>query len=522
MKRPPWFWVLAVAVLVAAPALALVYPELAPRGQTSLLAATAALCFAASAVAWTRYRDSRDPHALYLATGLLVLGGQLLAFGVIWPLRHPSPFAPGQGQSRYEPIDAMPIASPFPALAWQIGWLVAAGYFVLGLPWRDRRGRPPARPLVIVGIAALTTVALEALILPVSRSLERTGHWLLPAFGLGTQRFALGAAGWTLAVLTVIALVVTAWRESGRRAPAGTRPIAPWVAAACLLAVIPQLGTLADPAQGLGYLKWADLFQPVVPALVLVGFLVSQRAESSRMRRASDRAAEVMLGRAEIASVIAHDVRGPASTIKGLASTTRKSYDRLGDAERLEFVGMIEQEAERLLSLVNQTALALKVDAGTLAPNLREQELAPLVRQAVADAAVAGHPVDVDAPAGVVASVDTRWFAEAARQCVDNAAKYSPDDVPIRVRLAEDHDGAIVLDIADGGPGIPAEQREAVFEKFARWRPSGYEDRTGSGLGLFICRGIIHEHGGETGIVEAPDGGTILRIRLPRRRVQDR
>ena len=54
-----------------------------------------------------------------------------------------------------------------------------------------------------------------------------------------------------------------------------------------------------------------------------------------------------------------------------------------------------------------------------------------------------------------------------------------------------------------------------VFQRFARWRPPGYEDRPGSGLGLFICRGIAREHGGDASLLDGTDGGTILRIELP-------
>jgi signal transduction histidine kinase len=75
--------------------------------------------------------------------------------------------------------------------------------------------------------------------------------------------------------------------------------------------------------------------------------------------------------------------------------------------------------------------------------------------------------------------------------------------------------GLVVLDIIDRGPGIPAEQRERLFEKFVRWRPSGYEDRTGTGLGLFITRGILDVHDGTAELIDGPGGGTMLRLRIP-------
>ena len=259
---------------------------------------------------------------------------------------------------------------------------------------------------------------------------------------------------------------------------------------------------------------WTELGRGL-SSVTLVGFvLASLTVEASRARRASDRAAEVMEGRAEIAATIAHDVRGPVGTIKGLATTTRKSYDRLGDPERLEFIGMIEQESGRLLRLVDQVAMALKIDAGAARP-------APADAGGRADAAARRDP-DRDGSRGdrswrrveLQAAIDTRWFAEAVAQGVDNALRFSPPDTSVHVRAhAEGPD--VVVEIEDAGPGIDPELREALFEKFSRWRPSGYEDRTGSGLGLFICRGVARTHGGDATLDAATTGGTMLRIRVP-------
>jgi signal transduction histidine kinase len=223
-----------------------------------------------------------------------------------------------------------------------------------------------------------------------------------------------------------------------------------------------------------------------------------------------------MGGRAEIASMVAHEMRGPVSTIRGLAGTTAKNYERLCDPERLELVSLIEHEAGNLLEAVSQASLALKVDAGTLTIDRRAYELAPIVRDGVEQAITDEHHVTVEAPAGIAADVDARWLTEVVRQGVDNAAKFSPTGTPITVRLRSDA-GQALIEIVDQGPGVPAAQREAVFQRYAAWRPSGYEDRRGSGLGLFICRGIVREQGGEAMLGDGPGGGTMLRIRLPMR-----
>jgi signal transduction histidine kinase len=242
--------------------------------------------------------------------------------------------------------------------------------------------------------------------------------------------------------------------------------------------------------------------------------LAAQRADATRMRRASDRATAVMEGRAEIASIVAHDVRGPAGTIRSVAGSLRTSYERLTDAQRLEFVGMIEQESLRLLRVADQMSLGLKADAGTLQYAMVVRDLEGPVLQGLHDAEPGSRQVHIDADHEVRASIDPRWIAEATRQAVDNALKFSPDDTPLDVRIRADGADA-VIEIADEGPGVPVDVREAVFEKFSRWRPPGYEDVSGSGLGLFVIRSIARAHDGDACIAGGAGTGTILRIRLP-------
>jgi signal transduction histidine kinase len=237
---------------------------------------------------------------------------------------------------------------------------------------------------------------------------------------------------------------------------------------------------------------------------------------ASRVRRASDRATEVMEGRAEIASIVAHDVRGPAGTIRSVAGSLRTSYQRLGDPERLEFVGMIEQESLRLLRVADQMSLGLKADAATLPYTMVVRDLEGPVLQGLHDAEVGGRDVRLDIDTDLRASVDARWLAEAVRQGIENAMKFSPPDTPIDLRVRADGDAA-VMEVQDAGPTIPPEMHERVFEKFCRWRPYGYEDVSGSGLGLFIVRTIARAHDGDARIATAAgDTGTILEIRVPR------
>jgi signal transduction histidine kinase len=223
--------------------------------------------------------------------------------------------------------------------------------------------------------------------------------------------------------------------------------------------------------------------------------------------------------RAELVSTISHELRGPISTIKGLAATSRSFYDQLPDDEKREFLELIEQEADRMLEIVSEASLAMKLSARVLPLQRRPADLAEIVREGVEAAGLDDdRRVELEL-ADISVEGDRTRLIEVVRQVVRNAAQYSPPDRPVEVTLTREGDDA-VLTIVDHGPGIPEERREQVFTTFPNWRPAGYEEVQGTGLGLFISRGLVAEHDGDMSIEDAPGGGTMLRIRLPAGRDQ--
>jgi signal transduction histidine kinase len=218
--------------------------------------------------------------------------------------------------------------------------------------------------------------------------------------------------------------------------------------------------------------------------------------------------------RAELAAKLAHEVRGPVSTIRGIATTALTHYGALSDDERREFLGLIRHEAERMERTVEQIALAFRLDADAVRPQRRPHDLVEVVR-ATAAAGAADRPVTIDAPDELVAPIDVTLVSRVVRELIDNAVAFSPGGSPIAIRVTGD-DEAVSIEILDGGPGIPTGRREAVFERFSEWCPTGYEDRAGTGLGLFISRAVARLHGGDASIVDHPAGGTMLTVRLPR------
>ena len=163
---------------------------------------------------------------------------------------------------------------------------------------------------------------------------------------------------------------------------------------------------------------------------------------------------------------------------------------------------------------MEQVALALKLDAGSLRFDIRPHDLGALVREAAQEAETRRSPArgrHGRGPRGAGRPDPRhRTHSPADRQRDDVLAAGAPIEVHLR---REGHDA--LIEVIDRGPGIPPDEREAVFERFADWRPPGYEDRPGRGLGLFISRAIARAHGGDASIADGPDGGTMLIVRLP-------
>ncbi|HEX6844518.1 MAG TPA: HAMP domain-containing sensor histidine kinase [Actinomycetota bacterium] len=451
--------------------------------------ATNGLLLAVAGFALFAYRERRDPTLLLVGTaaGAVAIHTIVLSMSSIgWPDL--------LGRRGHAMLVVAPVA----------GALALLRALVVVVPWRDRRGQPPLESGRVVAAVVAVLVGVDVIVFVRPAIAEVSGTVPHLSAALILLLLAAFAGG--------IVTTVRSLRWGGRFG---------WIASAGLslaffgLGVI--LGAFVDGPRAVGIVDgWARAGLWLAAASLIAFVLASLRLESSRMRRATDRAAEVMEGRAEIAATIAHDVRGPVGTIKGLATTTRKSYDKLDDAQRVEFIGMIESESARLLRLVDQVAVGLKVDAGTLDLTRRLQEIAPLVRQAIERVEAGERTIQVDAPPDVRAAVDTRWFVEAVAQGLDNALRFSPEERAVRVEVRKGPDDGAIVTITDLGPGIPADQREAVFDKFVRWRPAGYEERQGAGLGLFICRGIARAHGGDATLDSPPAGGTMLRVRFPR------
>lgn len=471
-----------------------------PAAQQAVATAFSILALAVAALASVRYRGSKDPATLFVSVAFLTLAVNAAILGVWWPRLNLS-----SGPSGRE-LDSLG-----PATAWVGGWLIAALCLVLTRPWWDRRGRRAIRPVLVVGAASALTALIDVIAIATHPDFMVLGPFIHPRYPTLYGNASVGGPGWVLTLLALVALGAAGMRLIRLR-----RGGSAVLAAAAFIGALGLLSTARKSTFATGWFEWVDVWPVLVASLAFAALLVDQRVDTSRMRRATDRARAVMGGRAEIASMLGHEVKGPVATIRGLAGTTLTHYERLSDAERREFLSLIEQESRKLLTTVDQASLGMKVDAHTLSFVTRPTDLAVVVRDVLDGFDPAEHHLTFDAPEpAATATVDRKWLAEALRQLVVNAATYSPPQAPIRIVVRRLDEATAAIDVIDQGPGIPTDKQEVVFHKFAAYRPPGYEDVAGTGLGLFIARGIARAHGGDIHFSDRPSGGTMLSIRLP-------
>lgn len=216
-------------------------------------------------------------------------------------------------------------------------------------------------------------------------------------------------------------------------------------------------------------------------------------------------------------SSVSHDLRTPLAAIRAAAGSLLQEDIAWGPETRREFAAAIDEEAARLNRLVGNLLDVSRVDAGSLRARKELYPLDDLIRAAVERLAprAVGRTVDVAIPADLPPiPLDAVQIDQVLTNLLENALKYSPDGAPIAVAAAVAPAGdAVLLEVADRGPGIPPAERRRIFDKFYRLRQDAHAP--GSGLGLAIARGLVEAHGGRIRVDDRPGGGARFTFSLP-------
>ncbi len=215
-----------------------------------------------------------------------------------------------------------------------------------------------------------------------------------------------------------------------------------------------------------------------------------------------------------------HELRTPLTTIRGFAELYRQRADA-GPAEANRLMGRIEAEASRMGLLVEDLLMLARLD------QQRPVAHEPVDLLAIAaDAVQAARAVDPERDIGLqigasssdsgppVVLGDEPRLRQVVRNLVDNAMAHTPAGTPVEIRVRTEQ-GCAVVEVADRGPGLTAEQRDRVFERFYRVDKARSREAGGTGLGLAIVASLVTAHHGTVEVDTEPGEGATFRVRLP-------
>ena len=229
--------------------------------------------------------------------------------------------------------------------------------------------------------------------------------------------------------------------------------------------------------------------------------LLAERHEAERLRTA-------------LLSSLSHDLRTPLGTIQGAASSLLHDASTLTSDTRRVLSETIIEESHRMSRLVANLLDMVRVETESLAVRKEWQPLEEALGVALLrlEDRLRAHPVTTRLPDDLpLVPIDGLLVEQLFINLLENAAKHTPPGTAIHVSAWVEQ-AAVVVEVADSGPGVRAGAEEAVFRKF--YRASGSEHSGGAGLGLTICRGIVAAHGGKIWLAPTP-AGAAFRFTLP-------
>ncbi len=244
-------------------------------------------------------------------------------------------------------------------------------------------------------------------------------------------------------------------------------------------------------------------------AQAMARIALSEQAQRAQFETEAERLRNALL------SAVSHDLKTPLASILTAGTTLLGRLPAADDEER-QLLETVVQETERMNSLVTNLLSVTRLESGNVRLNKTPEALEDLIYGVLSrfSTRLERRDVEVDIAAELpLVPLDAALLDQVLVNLIDNALRYTPPGSPLAIRAAPG-EAEVVLEICDRGPGIAADERERVFEKFYRGRRSRPSDG-GTGLGLTICRAVAHAHGGRIAIGAREGGGTRIELCLP-------
>ncbi|ELS51886.1 putative Two-component sensor [Streptomyces viridochromogenes Tue57] len=221
---------------------------------------------------------------------------------------------------------------------------------------------------------------------------------------------------------------------------------------------------------------------------------------------------------AELIATVAHELRSPLTSVKGFTATLLAKWERFTDDQKRLMLETVDADADRVTRLIAELLDISRIDSGRLEVRRQPVDIGAAVGRHIQAYVAAGQPADrfllrVEQPLPDLWA-DPDKIDQVLSNLIENAVRHGDGTVTIDVTATasprEGEDTGTSVTVSDEGPGIPEESMDRVFTRF--WRGS---KRGGTGLGLYIVKGIVEAHGGAIEVGRAPGGGARFRFTLP-------
>jgi PAS domain S-box-containing protein len=222
----------------------------------------------------------------------------------------------------------------------------------------------------------------------------------------------------------------------------------------------------------------------------------------------------VDLAKSEVISAVAHELRSPLTSVKGFTSTLLRRWDRFDDDNKKHLLATINADADRVTRLIGELLDLSRLEAGRLPLSRRMISLDDITARVVdrIKARADNHEIGFEYPPDFPeVYADSDKIEQVLTNLLENAVKYTAGGkVQVGGKLQESR---VLVTVSDEGKGIAIEHRYQVFNKFFRERAQA--QNPGTGLGLYICKGLIEAHGGRIWVENGADRGAIFCFTLP-------
>jgi PAS domain S-box-containing protein len=233
----------------------------------------------------------------------------------------------------------------------------------------------------------------------------------------------------------------------------------------------------------------------------LVRLVLTVRDASARSERS----------RADLVSEVAHELRSPLTSVKGFTSTLLNKWERLTDKQKLFMLETVNADADRVTRLIHDLLDVSRIESGRLEVHRQVVDLPAAVRRLVASRVASGYAEErfrVEARGELPQMwLDSDKLEQILSNLVENGVRHGAGTVSVVIEPCE---GGAAVSVRDEGQGIAPETVPRVFRQFWRGKRRG-----GTGLGLFIVKGLVEAHGGTITVGRAPNGGAEFRFTMP-------